>query len=407
MRILDDLLLDGVGGRHVLLRSDLNVPLEDGRVGDDGRIRAALPTLRALLDGGARVVVLAHLGRPKGQVDADLSLTPVAHRLGELLSRDVPVAGVDDGDVAGSSARSAAQDLDDGQVLLVENVRFAPEETSKDADERGGLADRLAALVGDGGAYVDDAFGAVHRAHASVHEVARRLPAYAGRLVVAEVEALGALQGSPDRPFVVVLGGAKVSDKLGVVDALLGRVDRLLVGGGMAYTFLAAQGHGVGDSLLEAEQVDACAERLSRARDEGVELVLPEDLVVADDFSADARTQVVAADAVPDGWQGLDVGPRTRERFAGLLSDAATVFWNGPVGVFEMEPFAGGTRAVAEAVAASPGFTVVGGGDSAAAVRALGVDESRYGHVSTGGGASLEMLQGETLPGVAVLEEQA
>ena len=395
MRSLDDLLSEGVSGRRVLVRTDLNVPLDKqtGAITDDGRIRASLPTLQALREAGARVVVAAHLGRPKGAPDPQYSLVPVAARLGELLGADVPLAA----DVAGDDARTKAGALGDGDVLLLENVRFEAAETSKDDAERGELADRLAALAD---AYVDDAFGAVHRKHASVFDVAQRLPRYAGRLVARELEVLTRLTSDPDRPYVVVLGGSKVSDKLAVIEALLPKVDRLLVGGGMCFTFLAAQGHGVGSSLLEADQVETCRRLLAEA--EG-RIVLPVDILCADRFAADAEVSVTPADAIPDDLMGLDVGPLTVDLFTAELVDARTVFWNGPMGVFELAPFAAGTRGVAEAVSAVEGLSVVGGGDSAAAVRALGLDEAAYGHISTGGGASLEYLEGRDLPGLAVL----
>jgi phosphoglycerate kinase len=397
MRSVDDLIAEGVSGRRVLLRTDLNVPVEksSGAITDDGRIRASLPTLQALRDAGARVIVAAHLGRPKGAPDPQYSLAPVAARLSELLGAPVPLAA----DVAGDDARAKAAGLADGDVLLLENVRFEAAETSKDDAERGELADRLAALAD---LYVDDAFGAVHRKHASVYDVAQRLPHAAGGLVARELEVLTRLTTDPDRPYVVVLGGSKVSDKLAVIEALLPKVDRLLVGGGMCFTFLAAQGHGVGGSLLEADQVDTCRRLLAEAGDR---IVLPVDVVVAADLTDDAETTVVSVDAIPDGLKGLDVGPRTVELFGTELGDARTVFWNGPMGVFELAPFQAGTRGVAQAVAAVDGLSVVGGGDSAAAVRQLGLDEAAYGHISTGGGASLEYLEGRELPGLAVLAD--
>jgi phosphoglycerate kinase len=399
MRSLDDLLAEGVSGRRVLVRTDLNVPLDKttGAITDDGRIRASLPTLQALRDGGARVVVAAHLGRPKGAPDPQFSLAPVAERLGELLGTAVPLAA----DVAGEDAQARAAALGDGDVLLLENVRFEAAETSKDDAERGELADRLAALAD---VYVDDAFGAVHRKHASVYDVAERLPHVAGRLVAQELDVLTRLTQDPARPYVVVLGGSKVSDKLAVIEALLPKVDRLLVGGGMCFTFLAAQGHGVGGSLLETDQVDTCRRLLTEAGDR---IVLPVDVVCAADLSDDAETTVVTADAIPEDLKGLDVGPRTVEAFGRELGGARTVFWNGPMGVFELAPFQAGTRGVAEAVAAVDGLSVVGGGDSAAAVRQLGLDEAAYGHISTGGGASLEYLEGRELPGLAVLRGDA
>jgi phosphoglycerate kinase len=397
MRSLDDLLTEGVSGRRVFLRSDLNVPLDKstGKITDDGRIRASLPTLQALRDGGARVIVAAHLGRPKGAPDPQFSLAPVAARLGELVGTTVPLAA----DVAGDDAQAKAAALGDGDVLLLENVRFESAETSKDDAARGELADRLASLAD---VYVDDAFGAVHRKHASVFDVAERLPRYAGRLVVRELDVLTRLTSDPERPYVVVLGGSKVSDKLAVIEALLPKVDRLLVGGGMCFTFLAAQGHGVGASLLEADQVDTCRRLLDEA--EG-RIVLPVDVVCADRFAADAEISVTPADAIPDDLLGLDVGPLTVDLFSAELVDARTVFWNGPMGVFELAPFAAGTKGIAEAVSAVDGLSVVGGGDSAAAVRQLGLDEQAYGHISTGGGASLEYLEGRELPGLSVLAD--
>jgi phosphoglycerate kinase len=399
MRSVDDLISEGVSGRRVLLRADLNVPLDKstGAITDDGRIRASLPTLQALRDAGARVIVAAHLGRPKGAPDPQFSLAPVAARLGELLGTTVPLAA----DVAGDDARAKVARLENGDVLLLENVRFEAAETSKDDVARGELADRLAALAD---CYVDDAFGAVHRKHASVFDVAERLPHAAGRLVARELDVLTRLTTDPERPYVVVLGGSKVSDKLAVIEALLPKVDRLLVGGGMCFTFLAAQGHGVGRSLLEADQVDTCRRLLAEAGDR---IVLPVDVVCAPAFSADVETTVVPIDAIPDGQLGLDVGPRTVELFGSTLGDARTVFWNGPMGVFELAPFQAGTRGVAQAVGAVDGLSVVGGGDSAAAVRQLGLDEDAYGHISTGGGASLEYLEGRELPGLAVLADRA
>jgi phosphoglycerate kinase len=397
MRSVDDLLAEGVSGRRVLLRADLNVPVDKstGAITDDGRIRASLPTLQALRDAGAKVIVAAHLGRPKGEPDPQFSLAPVAGRLGELLGTTVPLAA----DVAGEDARRQVAALGDGDVLLLENVRFEAAETSKDDAARGELADRFAALAD---VYVDDAFGAVHRKHASVYDVALRLPHYAGRLVARELEVLRRLTSDPERPYVVVLGGSKVSDKLAVIEALLPKVDRLLVGGGMCFTFLKAQGHEVGDSLLEADQIQTCQRLLAEAGDK---IVLPTDVVVSADIFDDASTETVPAESIPAGQKGLDIGPDSVASFAEALSGAGTVFWNGPMGVFEVRPFAEGTRGIAEAVAGCGGFTVVGGGDSAAAVRALGIDEHRFSHISTGGGASLEYLEGKSLPGVAVLEE--
>ncbi len=399
MKSLDDL---DVTGRTVLVRADFNVPLAEGSDGsrvitDDGRIVAALPTLEFLRGQGARVVVAAHLGRAKGEKVPELSLAPVASRLGELLGASVGLVDLAD-------APAAVAGMAPGDVLLLENIRFDARETSKVAEERQALAAELAALAD---AYVSDGFGVVHRNQASVTDVARLLPNAAGRLVHQEASVFGRIMAEPARPFVVVLGGSKVSDKLGVIGSLITRVDRLLIGGGMAYTFLAAQGHGVGDSLLEAAQIETVRGFLEHAQAGGVELLLPVDFVIADRFAADAQTRVVDADAIPDGWMGLDIGPRTRELFAARIADAGTVVWNGPMGVFEMDPFSGGTLAVARAMADSDAMTVIGGGDSAAAVRLLDVDESRFTHISTGGGASLEFLEGKTLPGLAALEETA
>ncbi|MEU5829311.1 phosphoglycerate kinase [Micromonospora tulbaghiae] len=396
IRNLDDLLAEGVSGRRVLVRADLNVPLDKqtGEITDDGRIRAVLPTLSALVQAGAKVVVCSHLGRPKGAPDPQFSLRPVAGRLGELLGAPVHFAE----DTVGDSAQSTVADLADGQVALLENLRFNAGETSKDDAERGAFADQLAAL---GDAYVDDAFGAVHRKHASVHDVPARLPHFAGRLVLREVEVLSRLTGEPERPYVVVLGGSKVSDKLAVIEALLPTVDRLLIGGGMCFTFLKAQGHEVGTSLLEKDMVETCRNLMERAPGK---IMLPVDVVAADAFAPDAAHDTVPADGIPSHRLGLDIGPETVAGFAAALSQAKTVFWNGPMGVFEMAAFANGTRGVAEAITKADAFSVVGGGDSAAAVRALGLDESSFGHISTGGGASLEYLEGKTLPGIAALE---
>ncbi|WP_433500955.1 phosphoglycerate kinase [Sphaerimonospora sp. CA-214678] len=387
-----------VKGRRVFVRADLNVPLDGETITDDGRIRASVPTIRKLLERGARVIVGAHLGRPKGTPTPKYSLAPVSRRLAELLGEDVAFAA----DVVGESARSTVEALQDGQVALLENLRFEPGEESKDDAVRGEFADRLAALAE---LYVGDGFGAVHRKHASVYDVPKRLPHAAGDLVLAEVEVLRRLTEDPARPYVVVLGGAKVSDKLGVIANLLTKVDRLLVGGGMAYTFLKAQGHEVGASLLQEDQLDKVRGFLDDAAARGVELVLPVDVLAATHFAADAPHDAVDATAIPADRQGLDIGPRTRELFAAKLADARTVFWNGPMGVFEFDAFSGGTRAVAEALVGSEAFTVVGGGDSAAAVRRLGLPEDRFSHISTGGGASLEYLEGKTLPGLAALEE--
>jgi phosphoglycerate kinase len=396
IRTLDDLLAEGVSGRRVLVRADLNVPIDkdSGAITDDGRIRAMLPTVTALLDAGAAVVVCSHLGRPKGAPDPKYSLAPVGTRLGELLGSPVLFAA----DTVGESARSAVGALAAGQVVLLENLRFNPGETSKDDAERGAFADQLAGFAE---AYVDDAFGAVHRKHASVYDVPARLPHFAGRLVLREVEVLSRLSGDPDRPYVVVLGGSKVSDKLEVIEALLPKVDKLLIGGGMCFTFLKAQGHEVGKSLLEEEMLDTCRDLL--ARGEG-RILLPVDVLAATAFAADAAYDTVDVDAIPADRLGLDIGPRSVTEFAQAIGGARTVFWNGPMGVFEFPAFADGTRGVADAITKVDGFTVVGGGDSAAAVRALGLDESSFGHISTGGGASLEYLEGKPLPGIAALD---
>ena len=380
-----------VAGRRVLVRNDFNVPLEDGTVTDDLRIRAAVPTLRWLLDHGARVICCSHLGRPKGKRDPRYSLEPVRPVLAERLG--VEVAFVDD--VAGDQALQAAEALGDGQVLLLQNLRYEPGEEKNDPE----LADRLAALAE---LYVDDAFGAAHRAHASVVGVAERLPAYAGFLLAGEVKELSRLLEDPERPFTAVLGGSKVSDKLAVLDNLLGRVDSLVVGGGMCFTFLAAKGYEIGDSLFEPEQLEAVRQLLETASSQRKSVLLPTDVVVAREVSADAEARTVPADGIESGWKGLDIGPETAKRFAVAVSEARTVFWNGPMGVFELEPFAAGTKAVAEAVAAADGYTVVGGGDSAAALAQLGLAD-RVDHLSTGGGASLELLEGKTLPGVAAI----
>jgi phosphoglycerate kinase len=397
VKTVDDLLAEGVGGRRVLVRADLNVPLDGETITDDGRVRASLPTITKLTEAGATVVVTAHLGRPKGAPDPRYSLRPVATRLGELLGVEVALAA----DVVGSSARSTVDTLAPGAVALLENVRFDPRETSKDDGERAALAADLASLVEPNGAFVSDGFGVVHRKQASVFDVAHSLPAYAGDLVVAELRVLRRLTEDPRRPYVVVLGGSKVSDKLAVIEALLPAVDRLLVGGGMCFTFLAAQGHGVGDSLLEPDMIDTCERLLSEA---GTKILLPMDIVVAEDVSAEASTRVVPVGEIPDGWKGLDIGPDSVRAFAAPISGAATLFWNGPMGVFELAPFAAGTRAVAQAIADSGAFSVIGGGDSAAAVRQLGLPEERFSHISTGGGASLEFVEGKQLPGISVLE---
>ena len=391
--------LGGVRGRRVLVRSDLNVPLDADTITDDGRIRASLLTIQALAQRGARVVVAAHLGRPDAP-NPSYSLAPVAARLAELLGRPVAFAT----DTVGESARSTVAGLADGDVAVLENVRFNAGETSKDDAERGAFADQLASLAD---AFVSDGFGVVHRKQASVYDVAQRLPHAMGALVATEIDVLQRLTETPERPYVVVLGGSKVSDKLGVIDNLLGKADKLLIGGGMAYTFLAALGHEVGASLLQAEQVPVCREYLQRAADQGIELLVPTDIVIADRFAPDASTRVVAADAIPEGWMGLDLGPDSARTFAAALRGARTVFWNGPMGVFEFDAFSGGTRAVAQALTEVDGLTVVGGGDSAAAVRLLGFEEAAFGHISTGGGASLEYLEGKSLPGIDVLDAGA
>ena len=399
--------LGDLRGQRVLVRSDLNVPLggpaDDRVITDDGRIRASVPTIRSLSEAGARVVVVAHLGRPEGAPDPAYSLAPVANRLGELLGTDVAFAT----DTVGESAHDTVAALADGQVAVLENVRFNDGETSKDDGVRGSFADQLAGLAD---AFVSDGFGVVHRKQASVYDIALRLPSAMGDLVAREIEMLRRLTVDPDRPYVVVLGGSKVSDKLGVIDSLLKKADRLLIGGGMVFTFLKAQGHEVGKSLLEDDQVDVCRRYLDEAAERGVEILLPTDIVVDTEFpgapSGDRTPEpvVVAADAIPADSLGLDIGPDSAAAFAAALAAARTVFWNGPMGVFETDAFADGTRAVAEALAKVSGLSVVGGGDSAAAVRTLGFDEEAFGHISTGGGASLEYLEGKDLPGISVLE---
>ena len=396
MNTIDD--LEPVQGMRVLVRSDLNVPLDGDVITDDGRIRASVPTIKRLVEGGARVVVTAHLGRPDGSPDPRYSLAPVADRLGELIGQPVAFAT----DTVGSSAQETVAALADGEVALLENVRFNPGETSKDDAVRGAFADELAVLAD---AFVSDGFGVVHRKQASVYDVAQRLPHAMGGLVAAEIRVLQRLTESPERPYVVVLGGSKVSDKLGVIDNLLGKADKLLIGGGMLFTFLKAQGHEIGNSLLEEDQIPTCLDYLKRAADQGVELLLPSDIVVADAFADEATAQVVPAEAIPAGKVGLDIGPASAAAFAAALADAKTVFWNGPMGVFETPAFAEGTRAVAQALTTIRGLSVVGGGDSAAAVRLLGFDEAAFGHISTGGGASLEYLEGKTLPGIDVLKD--
>ena len=397
MKTIDD--LGDLRGKRVLVRSDFNVPLDGTTITDDGRIRAALPTLKRLVEAGAKVIVTAHLGRPKGTVDPAFSLAPVAERLGELLGAPVTLAP----DTIGDGAKAAAGELGDGQVLLLENIRFDARETSKDDAERDGLARELAGLAD---VYVSDGFGVVHRKQASVYDVAKVLPSAVGSLVQTEVEALRRATVEPERPYVVVLGGSKVSDKLGVIANLLTKADRLLIGGGMVFTFLAAQGYRVGNSLLEEDQIDTVKGYLATAADRGVQIVLPTDIVVAPEFKADSPATVVAADDMPADQIGLDIGPKAGDQFRAAILDAKTVVWNGPMGVFEFDAFAGGTKAVAQALvdATSRGaFTIVGGGDSAAAVRTLGFDEDGFSHISTGGGASLEFLEGKTLPGIDVL----
>jgi phosphoglycerate kinase len=396
---LQDLLAQGVSGRGVLVRSDLNVPLDHGVITDAGRIIASVPTLKALVDGGAKVVVTAHLGRPTGEPDLELSLAPVAAALGEHLGQDVQLSD----DVVGRDAQARAERLTDGDVLLLENIRFDPRETSKDDGERMALARELAELVGPTGAFVSDGFGVVHRKQASVYDVATLLPHYAGKLVADEVSVLERLTSSTRRPYAVVLGGSKVSDKLGVIEQLATKADSIVIGGGMCFTFLAAAGLSVGASLLQTEMIDTCRRLLDTYADV---LRLPVDIVVADKFAADSPSQVVAADAIPEDKMGLDIGPGSVIRFSRLLSNAETIFWNGPMGVFEFPAFAAGTKGVAEVIAAATAkgaFSVVGGGDSAAAVRALGLPQDGFSHISTGGGASLEYLEGKSLPGLEVL----
>ncbi|HTY26940.1 MAG TPA: phosphoglycerate kinase [Mycobacterium sp.] len=404
VKTLSDLLAEGVEGRGVLVRSDLNVPLDDnGVITDPGRIIASVPTLKALSDAGAKVVVTAHLGRPKGGADPKFSLAPVAAALGEKLGRHVQLAG----DVVGADALARAEGLTDGDVLLLENIRFDPRETSKDEGERLALAKALVELVGgpDGsaGAFVSDGFGVVHRKQASVYDVAKLLPHYAGTLVAAEVKVLEQLTHAGERPYAVVLGGSKVSDKLAVIENLATKADSLIIGGGMCFTFLAAQGLSVGTSLLQQEMLETCRHLLDKYGDV---IHLPVDIVVAEKFAADSPPQTVAADQIPDGKMGLDIGPESVKRFATLLSNARTIFWNGPMGVFEFPAFSAGTKGVAEAIigaTAKGAFSVVGGGDSAAAVRQLGLPEDGFSHISTGGGASLEYLEGKVLPGLEVL----
>ena len=391
--------LGDLAGKRVLVRADLNVPLDGTTITDDGRIRASLPTINALREKGARVIVTAHLGRPKGAPDPKFSLKPAVDRLSELLEAPVAFAT----DTVGESAKQTVESLGDGDVAVLENVRFNAGETSKDQAEREAFAKELASLAD---AFVSDGFGVVHRKQASVYDVAQLLPAAAGSLVEKEVASLRKVTDEPARPFVVILGGSKVSDKLGVIDNLLGKADRLLIGGGMSYTFQKALGHEVGKSLLEDDQVETVKGYLKRAEESGVEIVLPVDNVVSENFGPDGPADVVPSNKIPAEKEGLDIGPKTRELFASKLGDAGTVFWNGPMGVFEFELYADGTKAIAEALAECPGYTVVGGGDSASAIRNLGFDEARYSHISTGGGASLELIEGKELPGIAILEEK-
>ncbi|AWB84056.1 phosphoglycerate kinase [Corynebacterium liangguodongii] len=403
LKTIDHLLAEGVDGRHVLVRSDFNVPLDDeGNITDPGRIDASIPTLKALLDAGAKVIVTAHLGRPKGEFKPEFSLKPVAEALSERLGQFVPLAS----DVSGEDAHERANGLTEGEILLVENVRFDARETSKDDAERAEFAAELAALAADDGAFVSDGFGVVHRKQASVFDVAKKLPAYAGYLVAKEVETLSAVKDAPVHPYVVVLGGSKVSDKLGVIQALAEKADKVIIGGGMCYTFLAAQGHDVQKSLLQDDMVETCAELIKTYGDK---LVLPVDLAVAPEFDKGAEKKIVGLDDIPEGWMSLDIGPETAKTYAEAVKGAKTVFWNGPMGVFEFPNFADGTKAVAtamiEATRDNGSFTVVGGGDSAASVRMLGLDEDGFSHISTGGGASLELIEGKDLPGVSAVSE--
>ena len=397
MRTIDS--LGDLAGKKVFVRSDFNVPLDaDRNITDDGRIRAALPTLKRLVDAGARVVVSAHLGRPKGEVNPKFSLDAVVGRLSELLGKDVVLAA----DTVGEDAKAKVEALGNGDVVLLENVRFDARETSKVDAEREELAKEYAALAD---VFVSDGFGVVHRKQASVYDIAKIVPSAAGELVFKEIDSLSRATKSPERPYTVVLGGAKVSDKLGVINNLIEVADRLIIGGGMAYTFLKAQGKEIGKSLLEADQVDTAAEYLKKAADKGVDILLPVDTVVAPEFAADAPATVVSVDDIPADQMGLDVGPETGKLFADAIASSKTIVWNGPMGVFEFEAFAAGTKAVAQALQDGDGFSIVGGGDSAAAVRNLGFDESKFSHISTGGGASLEFLEGKVLPGIAVLED--
>ncbi|WP_303324464.1 phosphoglycerate kinase [Actinomyces radicidentis] len=391
--------LGDLKGKRVLVRSDFNVPLDaEKNITDDGRIQAALPTLKKLIGAGAKIIIVAHLGRPKGQVNPDYSLAPVAERLAEVTGVKVTLAE----DTVGESAKKAVSELADGEIVLLENVRFNAAETSKDDAERAAFAKEFASLAD---VFVSDGFGVVHRKQASVYDVAQILPAAAGLLVGKEIESLSKAVNDPERPYTVVLGGSKVSDKLGVIANLLGKADRLLIGGGMAFTFLAAQGYEVGTSLLEKDQIETVKGYLETAKEKGVELLVPVDVVVAPEFKADAPATTVDADAIPADQMGLDVGPKTQKLYADAIASSKTVVWNGPMGVFEFPAFAAGTKAVAQAISDSEAFSVIGGGDSAAAVRTLGFDESTFSHISTGGGASLELLEGKTLPGIAVLAD--
>lgn len=397
MRTIDS--LGDLAGKKVFVRSDFNVPLDDEKnITDDGRIQAALPTIKRLVNAGAKVIVTAHLGRPKGKVNPEFSLAPVAKRLGELLGQNVKLAE----DTIGESAQALTAELNDGEVVLLENVRFDPREDSKVDEERDELAKEYAKLAD---VFVSDGFGVVHRKQASVFDIAQELPSAAGELVFAEIDALSKATKSPERPYTVILGGAKVSDKLGVIANLLEKADRLIIGGGMAYTFLKAKGYEVGTSLLEQDQVETAASFIKKAEEKGIEFLLPVDVVVAAEFDKDAEPSVVAADEIPADKMGLDIGPETAKIFADAIAASKTIVWNGPMGVFEFENFANGTKAVAQALQDAEGFTIVGGGDSAAAVRNLGFDEAKFNHISTGGGASLEFLEGKELPGIAVLED--
>jgi phosphoglycerate kinase len=394
---MPDLSTIDVAGKRVFLRCDLNVPLKEGVIKDDGRIKASLPTIQLLLEKGASLVIAAHLGRPKGEVKPELSLAPVAKRLSELLGREVKFTG----EVTGAAVTAAAESLKAGEILLLENIRFSAAETSKEESERAAFAGELAQLAD---IYVGDGFGAVHRKHASVFDLPKLLPHAAGTLVAAEVQVLKKLTQNPERPYGVVLGGAKVSDKLGVIENLLGKVDVLAIGGGMVFTFLKAQGKEIGTSLVEAEMLDVVKGLIATAEKNGVKLVLPTDIVVAPTFAADATPTLVAADAIPADQMGLDIGSVSAKAFAAEIVKCKTVFWNGPMGVFEFPNFAAGTKVVAQALTEVSGISVVGGGDSAAAVRALGFADSQFGYISTGGGASLEYLEGKELPGLKALE---